>query len=83
MLVIRDRHGETDDRILRDTSAEQIGTVLIPLLSKDVILCTDGMPAYRQITRNTKIVHRPVNIAADQRVERSRYRGETSLSNQF
>ncbi|MBK6957936.1 MAG: IS1595 family transposase [Nitrosomonas sp.] len=35
-----------------------------PLLSKDVILCTDGMPAYRQITRNARIVHRPVNIAA-------------------
>ena len=29
VLVIRDRHGETDDRILRDTSAEQIGAVLI------------------------------------------------------
>ena len=68
VLVVRDRHGETDDRILHDTSAEQIGTVLIPLLSKDVILCTDGMPAYRQITRNAKIVHRPVNIAAGQRV---------------
>ena len=68
VVVIRDRHGETDDRILHDTSAEQIGTALIPLLSKDVILCTDGMPAYRQITRNAKIVHRPVNIAAGQRV---------------
>ncbi len=35
---------------------------------KAAILCTDGMPAYRQITRNAKIVHRPVNIAAGQRV---------------
>ena len=38
------------------------------LLSEDVIFCTDGRPAYRQITRNAKIVHRPVNIAAGQRV---------------
>ncbi len=68
VLVIRDRHGETDDRILRGTSAELIGTVLIPLLSKDVILCTDGMPAYRQITRNARVVHRSVNIVAGQRV---------------
>jgi len=68
VLVIRDRHGETADCILRGTNAEQIESGLMPLLSKDVILCTDGMPAYRQITRNAKIVHRPVSIAAGQRV---------------
>lgn len=68
VLVVRDRHGETADRILRGTSVKQVGTELIPLLSRDVILCTDGMPAYRQITREAKIVHRPVNIAAGKRV---------------
>lgn len=68
VLVVRDRHGETADCILHDTSAEQIGSALTPLLHKDVILCTDGMPAYKQIARHAKIVHRPVNIAAGQRV---------------
>lgn len=68
MLVVRDRHGETAAPILRDTSAQQIESELIPLLSRDVILCTDGMPAYRKITKHAKIVHRPVNVAAGQRV---------------
>lgn len=68
VLVARDRHGETADCILNGTSAEQIGAALTPLLNKDVILCTDGMPAYKQIARHAKIVHRPVNIAAGQRV---------------
>ncbi len=31
VLVVRDRHGETDDRMLRDTSAEQVGAMLIHL----------------------------------------------------
>ncbi len=38
------------------------------MLSRDVILCTDGMPAYRQIAREAKIIHRPVNVATGQRV---------------
>lgn len=68
VLVVRDRHGETADCILRGTSTRQIEPVLIPLLNKDVILCTDGLPTYKQIARQANIVHRPVNIAAGQRV---------------
>jgi len=61
VLVVRDRHGEAADCILHGTSAEQIGSVLTTLLNKDVILCTDGMPAYKQIAKHAKIVHHPVN----------------------
>ena len=68
VLVVRDRYGETADCILRDTSAKQIEPALTPLLNKDVILCTDGMPTYKQIARHAKIAHHPINIAAGQRV---------------
>ncbi len=68
VLVVRDRHGETANCILHGTSARQIEPVLIPLLNKDVILCTDGLPTYKQIARKANIAHRPVNIAAGQRV---------------
>lgn len=68
VLVVRDRHGETADCILHDTSARQIGSALIPLVNKDVILCTDGLPTYRLIARQANIVHRPVNIAAGHRI---------------
>lgn len=73
VLVVRDRHGETADCILHGTSTQQIEPVLIPLLNKDVILCTDGMPAYKQIAQQANIVHRPVNIAAGQRVVNNIY----------
>lgn len=68
VLVVRDRHGETASCILQGTSTQQIEPALIPLLNKDVILCTDGLPTYKQITRQANIAHRPVNIAAGQRV---------------
>ena len=66
--MVRDHHGETADCILHGTRAEQIGSALIPVLNKDVIPCIDGMSACKQIARQEKIVHRPVNIAAGQRV---------------
>jgi transposase-like protein len=68
VLVVRDRYGETADCILRGTSAKQIEPALTPLLNKDVILCTDGMPTYKQIARHAKIAHHPINIAAGHRV---------------
>ena len=69
VLVVRDRHGETAQAATAwRTSTEQIAPEPLPLSNRDVILCTDGMPAYRQITREAKIVHRTVNIAASQRV---------------
>ena len=73
VLVVRDRHGETADCILHGTSTQQIEPALIPLLNKDVILCTDGLPTYKHIARQANIVHRPVNIAAGQRVINSIY----------
>jgi len=68
VLVVRDRYGETADCILHGTSTQQIEPALIPLLNKDVILCTDGLPTYKQIARQANIVHRPVNVAKGQRV---------------
>jgi len=73
VLMVRDRHGETAGSILRGTSIQQIEPVLISLLNKDVILCTDGLPTYKQIARQANIVHRPVNIAAGQRVVNNIY----------
>ena len=55
VLVVRDRHGETADGILHGINTQQIEPVLIPLLNKRVILCTDGMPTYKQIVRQANI----------------------------
>ena len=59
VLIVRDRHGETANYILHNISAGQIEPVLTPLLNQDEILCTDGLPTYKQIARHANIVHRP------------------------
>jgi hypothetical protein len=58
VLVVRDRYGETADCIMNGTNAEQIGAALMPLLNKNVILCTDGVLAHFQIAKHEKFVHR-------------------------
>ena len=68
VLVVRDRHGETADFVLQGVGVEQIEPVLKPLLNKDVMLCTDGAAAYKLIAQHAGIVHRPINVAAGQRV---------------
>lgn len=68
VLVVRDRHGDTADFVLPGVSAEQIEPVLKPLLNKDVMLCTDGAAAYKVIAKHAGVVHRPINVAAGQRV---------------
>lgn len=68
VLVVRDRHGETADFVLPGVAAAQIEPLLKPLLNKDAMLCTDGAAVYRIIAKRAGIVHRPVNIAAGQRV---------------
>jgi len=52
VLVVRDRHGETADFVLLGANAQQIESVLKPLLNKDVILCTAGAAAHKVITKH-------------------------------
>jgi transposase-like protein len=50
VLVARDRStGATLTAKLQDRSSKQIGECLVPVLSKDVVLCSDGASAYRTI----------------------------------
>lgn len=52
VLVARDRStGATLTAKLQDRSSKQIGACLVPVLDKDVILCSDGASAYRTIGR--------------------------------
>lgn len=50
VLVARDRStGATLTVKLQDRSSKQIGACLIPVLDKDVVLCSDGASAYRTL----------------------------------
>ena len=68
VLICRDRAGNTADVILEKADKEHIGAALKPLLATDVILCTDGEKALAAVAKEMGITHRPVNLAAGQRV---------------
>ena len=68
VLICRDRTGNTADFILEKADKAHIGAALKPLLAADVILCSDGEKALAAVAKEMKITHRPVNLAAGQRV---------------
>lgn len=68
VLICRDRAGNTADFMLEQADKAHIGAVLKPLLATDVILCTDGEKALAAVAKEMGITHRPVNLAAGQRV---------------
>lgn len=68
VLICRDRAGNTADFMLEKADKEHIGAVLKPLLAADVILCTDGAKSLAAVAKEMGITHRPVNLAAGQRV---------------
>ena len=68
VLICRDRTGNTADFILEKADKAHLGAVLKPLLATDVILCTDGEKALAAVAKEMGITHRPVNLAAGQRV---------------
>ena len=73
VLVVRDRHGATADFLMQGVSAKDIEPVLTPLLSSDIILCTDGASAYHIVARHICVEHHQVNTTRGIRVVRRAY----------
>ncbi len=70
ILVARDRTGKTVDFVTgrAPLMAAQLQRCLPPVIAADVILVTDGHPAYPVFARKAGISHRAVNLAAGVRV---------------
>jgi transposase-like protein len=70
ILVARDRSGQTLDFVpgKGPVTVAQLHTHLLPRLSPDVLLVTDGHVAYRTFARQAGISHESVNVSAGERV---------------
>ncbi|MEH6438332.1 IS1595 family transposase, partial [Massilia sp. DD77] len=70
VLVARDRTGGTHDFITGRgaVTTDQLHRHLLPVLDPDVLLVTDGHPAYRSFAREAGISHEFVNLRAGERV---------------
>jgi len=70
ILVARDRTGQTRDFVTGkgQLTASRLHTWLEPVIDRDVLLVTDGHPAYRAFAREAGISHEAVNLRAGMRV---------------
>jgi IS1 family transposase len=70
ILVARDRTGKTVDFVTgrAPLTRVQLWRCLAPVIAPDILLVTDGHPAYRAFAREAGITHRAVNLSAGVRV---------------
>ncbi|MFN3789274.1 IS1595 family transposase [Massilia sp.] len=70
VLVARDRGGQTCSFVTgrAAVTARQLHRHLLPVLDPDVLLVTDGHPAYRNFARQARIAHAFVNVRLGERV---------------
>ena len=71
ILVARDRTGQTLDFVTGKgaLTKAQLHHCLLPMIDKDVLLVTDGHPAYRAFAMEAGISHQAVNLRAGIRVQ--------------
>lgn len=69
VLIARDRMGNTANFVLESVTAQEIRTVLRPILPADTVLCTDGGTALAAAARHLDVEHHPINLSAGIRVQ--------------
>ena len=70
VLVARDRTGQTVDFVtgLGQLTKARLHACLPPVIDRDILLVTDGHPAYAAFARELGIMHEAVNLRAAMRV---------------
>ena len=63
VLIVRDRNGNTTDAILEQSNQYTIAKVMLPLLDKDVLLCSDKKPSYKAFANNNDLTLETINVS--------------------
>lgn len=69
VMIIRDRNGNTDDAIIEKSDKETISKVMKPILTKDVLLCSDSKPSYVAFSNKEHYKHETINLAKKEYVK--------------
>ena len=64
VLLVRDRNGSTANFVYRTIEKQAVHDSLLPLVDKEVVLCTDGNSIYQSFAKDAGIDHKRL-IAAD------------------
>lgn len=69
VLVARDRSGACTDFLLGRADKAQLTTALMPVLSTEVVLCTDGSSAMAAAARQMGVEHHALNMTSGHRTQ--------------
>jgi len=73
VLIVRDRSGNTTDSILQKSDQDSIADVMLPVLDKDILLCSDKKPAYRAFANKHHLILKTVTVSAKEHVSEGVY----------
>lgn len=69
VLIVRDRSGNTTDAVLQKSDQDSIADVMLPVLDKDILLCSDKKPVYKAFTKKNHLLHKTVTVSAKEHVK--------------
>ena len=68
VLIIRDRNGNTSDAILKISNKDTLSEIIIPLIDKDTLLCSDTKTSYTAFAKKFGYTLKTINVSAKQHV---------------
>jgi len=68
VLIIRDRNGNTADSILETSNKDTLSEVLIPLIDKDTLLCSDKKTSYTAFAKKFGYKLETINVSAKEHI---------------
>ena len=73
VLIIRDRDGNTVDSILETSNKETLADVIIPLIDKDTLLCSDKKTSYTAFAKKFGYTLETINVSAKEYIRNGIY----------
>ena len=73
VLIVRDRNGNTSDAILEISNKETLADILIPLIDKDTLLCSDKKTSYTAFAKKFGYTLETINVSAKEHIRDTIY----------
>jgi len=73
VLIVRDRDGHTTDAILEISNKDTLAEIIIPLIDKDTLLCSDKKTSYTAFAKKFGYTLETINVSAKEHIRNSIY----------
>ena len=73
VLVVRDRNANTMDAILFESNQTSLAEVMLPVVDRDALLCSDTKPSYKSFAKTNHLILKTVNGSKKEHVKEGIY----------